>query len=296
MNLNDSSTCKLPSYPSAVNKGPVVFDYLEDKNEIAACGTIGFNKPQNSDRNCYSLGSIWRPMGSMPVWKNEFCASPRALHTHFIRDFGWFLFGSEQKCYSAGNFEAAIYTANNSWTNKIISNPTGFKSGFPIHTCSVPLNKTHIFITGHLNMNVKPLVLNLIDSSWTSTAPMLENRRLHGCIMTPEGEVMIAGGLVGIRTQSYNVDIYNPTSDVWRRDGDLPITNDLRMLKMFVWDEKIIIFGDQTDRIWMRMGPGNWKLMKTSLGATLKATEDHAVIVPEGIFECPSTSASTTST
>ena len=115
--------------------------------------------------------------------------------------------------------------------------------------------------------------------------------------MTPEGEVLIAGGWGANRTNLYSVDIYNPTTDVWRREGDLPFTNgDMRMLKMFVWDEKIIIFGDQTDRIWMRMGPGNWKLMKTSLGATLKATEDHAVIVPEGIFECPSTSASTTST
>ena len=60
----------------------------------------------------------------------------------------------------------------------------------------MPLNSTHILLSGGFEIDV----LDLVNLVWTPSTPMSAPRNGHGCVLTEDGEVLVAGGFGGEST------------------------------------------------------------------------------------------------
>src|ERR1051325_7204436 len=55
--------------------------------------------------------------------------------------------------------------------------------------------------------------------TWTSTAPMATDRRLHGATLLPDGRVLVSGGesvRSGSRTALATAEVFDPANSRWR--------------------------------------------------------------------------------
>ena len=102
-----------------------------------------------------------------------------------------------------------LLTPANEWVT--LSTDSPFGDFYPAHLCSVPLNSTHLFFSGgdfYGGVLADTWTLDLENLEWTSSAPMLTGRSGHGCVLTADGEVLVAGGYPAEDA----VHIYNPVS------------------------------------------------------------------------------------
>ena len=107
---------------------------------------------------------------------------------------------------------------------------------------------------------------------------MLKPRNEHGCVLTNEGEVLIAGGSDG----NVDVNIFNPVSLEWRESGNLPseIATSLPP-GLWLWNGTVLLFEGETDRIWKREEDQGWQLMDVTMGGNFYAVWGNAVLVPD---------------
>jgi len=112
---------------------------------------------------------------------------------------------------------------------------------------------------------------------------MLTPRWLHGCVLTDDGEVLIAGGYEDLyfNVPSNSVDIFNPVSLEWRESGNLTSNIYPHTPGLLLWKEVVILIEYESDRIWEREDDLGWRLMDVSMGATFYADEENAVLVPD---------------
>ena len=293
VNLADSLTCELPDYPSVeingFRNGAVVLQYLPHLNEVAACGTFGKN-----DTSCHSL----RPGDTQPGWQQmsplikNHCYIPSGTRSHFSDQLGWFVFGvyGTISCYSEV-FSNEIYSLENEWVETPIS-LSPYPGGFPYEVCSVLINSSLVMITGGLGGDriSTAYFLNLDTFTWTEAAPLLEPRSGHGCVLTAEGEVLIAGGQGSKGNKLASVHLYNPSTNSWRED-DHSLPDEMEELvypTIVLWDQRPVLLESQSDRTWQRQADGNWAVMNASLGGRFGGNAyDTATLVPKGLYNCP---------
>ena len=164
---------------------------------------------------------------------------------------------------------------------------------YPSGGCAAKLNDTHIMVVGGLEGEhsfrkylSSAWILNLADYTWQLVEPMNQERYLHSCILTAEGEVLVAGGRTdgSINGEIYTAEIYNPINNSWRNDSfDLPaeLTPTVYM-DTLLYEKKVIMLPPGTTNPLIRTESG-WKYSNVSLGGTFYGS---AVIVPKDAFNC----------
>ena len=115
---------------------------------------------------------------------------------------------------------------------------------------------------------------------------MNQARIHHACILTAEGEVLVAGGSTD--TNIYTAEIYNPINNSWRNDSfDLPA--DLKstfFAPTLLYEKKVLMLPEETTNPLIRTKSG-WKYSNVSLGDTFDGfTGSIAVLVPKDAFNC----------
>ena len=284
MNLVDYHVCELAPYPGLLlgGKGPVVLTYLPDQGVAAACGTL-----DQIDRSCYALqpgtSSAWQSMAPMV---KDHCSGPHRTRSHYSKYFGWIVFGQDESCSNQGFLVTETFTQDQGWVEKSIHSP--YTDFYPGALCSVLIDDQSIMIIGGFTNKRAILssnyILNLGNSSWVKATELLTSRNQHGCVVTADGEVMIAGGAY----EKKSVDFYDASSSSWRQGQDLPIKmGNYGSPIIKLWNFKPILMESSTDKIWEMQGDGSWQLFNISLGATFNGRTDNAVLVPAGQFKCP---------
>ena len=287
MKLAENRVCNLELYPGEGGvASPLILDYLPQRNELAGCGTFG-----EFDRSCYSLrpGSpeAWQPLSSLA---QDHCNLLISTRSHVSPELGWFVFGHEGTvCQSDTNFgdlfiADLLTNTDNKWTVSPVASP--YPNGYPASSCSVLLNPTTVMVTGGYDNDMTTLdmcfLLDLNTMTWTKVAPMLKPRQDHTCVVTVDGEVLIAAG------QDGSVHVYNPATNSWREEQDLPdqVTTFYESALLLLNGMPSFVEVD-TDKIWQRQEDGSWEMMDVSLGAEFDGFFDHLVPVPADLYQCP---------
>ena len=294
MNLEDSSACKIADAP----KTPVIFQYLGDQKVAAVCGQQG-NK---TDQSCYSLSNGTNPgWTALPQISNQYCPFPSQTRSHYINNNGWFVLGKKPlDRVPNGNFDtcryqdskpsAEIFNTIRQWNNISIASP--YRTGnYPQMTCSVPLNTSHVMVMGGYSDGLthsEAFIYNIASNTWTNnTAAMPQSTQWPGCVLKPDGEVLVAGGmepLNGIPRDS--VHIYNVASNSWRTLlSKLP--EPVRRPVMLLWKNTPILLVSGTDKVYKMKDDNSWELLEAKLGKEFRGDTDLAVVVPSGLYSCP---------
>ena len=304
--------CQLPSLGKPVTwkdtgetslHGPVVLGFLEDVGEVAACGTWN-NK---SDKTCHRLSAAG---GSQPSWKKmpslmrNHCPAAECTWSHYLTDIGWLIIGPGDDLWKEHVITSTeLFDHSQFWIPANISSPFTYNcssnyhsheesfSTIPANACTVKINNSHIMVTGgdfglHTN---KSYILNMADFTWTETAEMPVDRAFHGCALTGNGEVLVAGGEDGQGIELLQVQIYNFDNNSWRHEGSLPASIDKYgnyYLTILLWEgENILPYEDQ---LWIRNATDfTWKLMNATLGEKFYGRDDPVIIVPGDFIQCP---------
>ena len=285
MNLAESTVCELASQPG-VDKwwSPVVMEYISQRQAVAVCGNSG-----KDDRSCYSL----RP-GTPPTWQpipplvQDHCPYPFGTSSHYTSRAGWFVFGQDKSncgSYPGSSLVSELLNNDQEWLLTTLSSP--YPDGFPSELCSVLLNATTIMVTGGVagyDGLSSTFLLDLDTLAWTEAAPMKSARFGHGCTVTREGNVLVAGG-----TDGPSVHIYHPDTDSWTvEQQNLP--NQIYSYNSYIllWNHKPILLSPYSQEIWERTEENSWELMTATLGANFDGSfYNTAVMVPSGLYECP---------
>ena len=176
----------------------------------------------------------------------------------------------------SGGMLNEILNSDGQWITLPVYSP--YDNYYYLSPCSVPLNKTHIFFSEEYfngDFLIDTWILNLDSLEWTSSTPMLTPRRDHGCVLTEDGEVLIAGG----GGSGSSVHIFNPVTLEWRESGDLP--SETLYPGLLLWKDKVILMEHGTTRIWEMEEDQGWRLMDVTMGASFNGYSDNAVLVPD---------------
>ena len=179
-----------------------------------------------------------------------------------------------------------LFTSAGQWITLPVDSP--YEYTYYPDPCSVPLNKTHIFFSGGYNYQNDYFlddtwILDLVNLVWTPSTPMLRPNLRHGCVLTEDGEVLVAGGDGG-----WSVHTFNPVSQEWREIGHLPSGVYRLYPGLLLWNGKLILVESITDRIWLMEEDQGWRLMDVTMGEVFRGDYDNAVIVPDSWREgCP---------
>lgn len=287
MNLESTSVCQLPPYPGSDDKGPVVLQYLEDQDNLVACGSVY----EEAGKACHSMPSSVSSQSpswsAMPSLLGSHCYYPASTRSHYLSSLGWFVFG-QQSCFQG--FASELFTEDQEWIETPTSSPytTKATSDFPWDTCSVALNNTHIMVTGGFNGTAAlnaAWILDLTDYTWIPAAPMPLARYDHGCTTKAEGGMLIAGGFDGDTSLEF-VQSYDPATDTWSLEDLLPNAMDHFYPVLFHWNDTSILLEWGSDKVWMRTSDG-WEAMEATIGSRFYGSVDTAVLVPASFSDCP---------
>jgi len=153
--------------------------------------------------------------------------------------------------------------------------------------CTVPLNSTHLLLsggnTGGNDYLADTWILDLENLACTPSTPMLLPRSDHGCVLTTEGEVLIAGGLGDQTNYEYSAHIFNPVTLEWRENGDIPTeATHGEGPRLLLWNSKVLMVKKYSDLIWEMTADGGWQVMDVTLGpATFTGGWENGIIVPD---------------
>ena len=268
---NLAEVCELSKYPAV--GGPVAMA-LSDSGELVACGNVA----NFGDKECYSFdGTTWKPL---PPFHEDH--DPYAYWTRSIfMEKGFWVGGDD----GSDGMVNELFTSEGQWITLPVYSPYE-NINYP-EPCIVPLNSTHIFLSGGYKTGdylIDAWILDLENLVWVPSTPMLKPRYRHGCVLTEDGEVMVAGGKGG----ESSVHTFNPLSMEWRESGELPSVAWTLVPSLLLWNDKIIFMEYETDNIWVREEDQGWRLMDASMGAIFSSSYDNAVIVPDSWREgCP---------
>ena len=304
MDLDKSAVCKLQSYP--VKTAPFLLNYLENTKEVMACNNF-YNYTFNYT-NSYTIGGSATKLNSCYKLNSsdssKWTYSPPMVTDHF--DSTYFT-----KSFYLNNGDLFVIGVNDSTTrsistalwssdgNSLSATPTGglpnmttTYQNYPSGGCAAKLNDTHIMVVGGLEGEhsfrkylSSAWILNLADYTWQLVEPMNQERYGHACILTAEGEVLVAGGVTD-NGKSYNAEIYNPITNSWRNDSfDLPAKSTV-FADTLLYEKKVIMLPQGTTNPWIRTESG-WKNSNVSLGGTFDGNwGSKAVMVPKDAFNC----------
>ena len=255
-------------------------DVLAYNEEINYLGDPGYHE-------CFSFDGItWK---ALPSLLGNHCAYPYGIRSHYT-DLGWWVGAMSENCNLGlyGNFSSELLTLDNDWIELPDGSPFG--EYYPFGICTLPLNSTHIFFSGgyvfdttdnYLNTT---WALNLENLEWTAWPPMLSSRDGHGCLVTADNEVMIAGRWNG---DDLDVQIFNPVSMEWRREGELPPGIGRYKPILLLWEQTPILLESFTQNIWQRDSTDlSWHLLNRTMGADFEGAFMKAIIVSEELYQC----------
>lgn len=77
--------------------------------------------------------------------------------------------------------------------------------------------------TGTLGARSTAEVYDEASGKWAAVKPMSTARNNHGCVLLPDGRVLVAGGTGDPTPALSSVEIYDPTSDTWTAGPSLPM-------------------------------------------------------------------------
>ena len=250
---------------------------------------------------CYTLqpGTPGKP----PAWEqiNSFgkkiSSSSLIVKSHYRSDVSsWYVFGSQRihnrNRTNAGFVSGKLSEGKNWLWTPVTSSP--YPNGFATGACSVLLNNSFAFITGGLRIDENhtlssSFMLDLNTFTWTEVAKMIAPRAGHGCVVDKNNEVLIAGGLQNIfPTPKFlsTVHIYNPVTDSWREDKELPVKNGT-LSTVLLWNQRLVAPEAGTDKLWERKEDRSWELMNTTLGRKFQGVFGSLALVPAGLYQCP---------
>ena len=231
----------------------------------------------------------------MPAMVNSHCPTPFETRSHNLPGLGWFLFGQDSPCnYTGADLTSSLFTLDNEWVSlPDLGSP--YTLGYPQGSCSVQLNSTHIFVSGGFNGNrlADAYILDLTDYNWRSVGPMPEAKVNHGCVLlNQKGEIMLAGGWNDTSVAAVpTVHIYNPLTNKWRQDDDLPAGMYHGNPLVFQWHNAPMLLEAGSDKLWLMrsggQGDNTWEVVaNVSLGGQFSGKLDTAVFIPPGSIEC----------
>ena len=275
-----SDACELPMYPAA--GGPVTVAFSHQTGEVVACGEYD----NIINKEFYSFDGItWEPL---PLLQEDHVPAPYFTNSYFMEGIGLWVGGDDGSGYDSdllGRMVNELLNSEGQWVTLPLE--SAYEDNLYQAPCVVPMNSTHIFFSGGIILSnytvlADTWILDLENLEWTPSTPMLTPRWFHGCLLTDDGEVLVAGGYEDFYfdVPSSSVDIFNPVSLEWRESGNLsniyPDTPGL-----LLWKEEVILFEYESDRIWEREDDLGWRLMDVSMGATFYGDEENAVLVPD---------------
>ena len=270
MDLNDplSDACELPNYPAT--RGPVAMAFSEQTGEVVACGEYG----STINKECFIFDGItWEPL---PPLMGNLWPYPYTTKSFFMDGIGLWVGGDD------GSFKMVneLFNSEGQWITLPVDSP--FASKYYPNQCAVPLNSTHIFFSGgyYNEFLVDTWVLDLENLTWTSSTPMSTPRDGHACVLTADGELLIAGGS-GDNGFVPSVQIFNPVSLEWRESGNIPAEMSAYYQKLLLWNDRMILIERYTDRIWEMEENQEWRLLDVAMGSTFDGVYDQAFIVPD---------------
>ena len=297
MDLDKSAVCKLQSYP--VKTAPFLLNYLENTKEVMACNNFyNFTYTYlfgSSPINCYKLNSSdssnWTYSPPMVTDHHDYTYFTKSF---YLNNGDLFVIGSNDS--TTRFISTALWSSDG---NSLSATPTGglpnmttTYQNYPSGGCAAKLNDTHIMVVGGLEGEhsfrkylSSAWILNLADYTWQLVEPMNQERYGHACILTAEGEVLVAGGVTD-NGKSYNAEIYNPITNSWRNDSfDLPAKSTV-FADTLLYEKKVIMLPQGTTNPWIRTESG-WKNSNVSLGGTFDGNwGSKAVMVPKDAFNC----------
>ena len=250
---------------------------------------------------CYTLqpGTPGKP----PAWEqiNSFgkkiSSSSVIVKSHYRSDVSsWYVFGSQRihnrNRTNAGFVSGKLSEGKNWLWTPVTSSP--YPNGFATGACSVLLNNSFAFITGGLRIDENhtlssSFMLDLNTFTWTEVAKMITPRAGHGCVVDNNNEVLIAGGLQNVfPTPKFlsTVHIYNPVTDSWREDKELPVKNGT-LSTVLLWNQRLVAPEAGTDKLWERKEDRSWELMNATLGGIFQGVFSSLALVPAGLYQCP---------
>ena len=245
----------------------------DQTGDVVACGESG-----NRDyKECFTFNGIsWNPLP--PLHEDH---KPYAYQTksYFMKNGLWV----GGRVGLGGGMVNELFNSEGQWTTLPVDSP--YDITYP-HPCSVPLNSTHIFFCGgtHIDYLLDTWILDLENLEWIPSTPMLTPRHYHGCILTENGEVIIAGGAGG----ESSVHTFNPFTMEWRESVNLP--SDVNTWKpiLLSWRGNVILIESGSDTIWLMEEDQGWKLMNASMGTSYDGYYDNAVVVLDSLRAgCP---------
>ena len=250
--------------------------FYDPTGDVVACGE--FNN--RDSKECFSFDGItWEPLPSLQENHRPVAYNTRS---YFMEGIGLWVGGGDGD--GSGEMKNEVLNSEGQWITLPVDSPyerPNENITFP-DPCFVPLNSTHLFFSGgwiNGEYLVETWILDLVTLVWTSSLPMLTPRDGHACVMTDEGEVLIAGGWN--ENNLSTVHIFNLVTQEWRESVNLPSELDAGASGLLLWNEKIILVEYETDKIWEREENLEWRLMNSSMGASFNGIRDNAVMVPD---------------
>ena len=238
---------------------------VDYSGDLVACGE--YNNEDNKD--CYSFnGEEWSPL-------------PPLHEDHHSRAYWTRSFNMETGLWLGGNdgsdrMVQELFTPEGAWTTLPIDSPYG-NNYYPL-PCIIKMNDTHLFFSGgyHSGDLKETWVLDIRSMAWTPSAPMLTPRSGHGCTLTADGEVLVAGGYDG---GGSSVEVFNPSLG-WRPGVSLPSEIDTFAPVLLRWKDTVLLLEYPTDLVWELEDQG-WRRMDVTMGAHFYGGSDNAVLVPD---------------
>ena len=274
-----------------------VLEYIDHLGKVATCG----DQWHNGTLACYTLqpGAPDTP----PAWEqiNSFgkkiSSSTGFVRSHYRSDVSsWYVFGA-QPTHTTNKTDAGLVSEKliegRNW-HRTPATSSPYPNGFAGGACSVLLNNSIAFITGGLRIDENhtlssSFMLDLNTFTWTEMAKMITPRAGHGCVVDNNNEVLIAGGLQNIfPTPKFlsTVHIYNPVTDSWREDKELPVKNGT-LSTVLLWNQRLVAPEAGTDKLWERKEDRSWELMNATLGGIFQGVFSSLALVPAGLYQCP---------
>ena len=268
---NLADACLLPKYPAS--KGPVTMAFYDSSGVVVACGEEGNIEYKECSR---FDGITWEPLPSLlEVHK------PSAYFSRSHSMEGGLWLGGSDGFYGMAN---EIFNAKGHGEWNILTMYSPYQNIDYPYPCSVALNSTHIFLNGgsdNGDYRDDTWVFDLENMVWTPSTPMLTSRYRHGCALTDDGEVIVAGGYTGSGSSSSSVHIFNPVSMEWRTHVNLPSEIDTDAPGLLLWNANIILIEKYTDHIWLMGEDQEWQIMDAEMGTSFDGRYDNAVLVPK---------------